>query len=176
MACPVRCAETGDTIAGFMKTDEMGQPIPTLRWDGGIDGHLVLLDQTRLPGEVVELHCRTVEDVWQAIKRLAVRAAPVIGVAAAYGVCLALRPQRSSPLSSGFLPLEGRAGEGDEAGTRTDDRHDLPCTRFTHPSPNPSPSRGGARMARGRFSRRLVRCRPSGRRRRLRGRCGGRRR
>jgi methylthioribose-1-phosphate isomerase len=60
----------------------------TLRWEGDVDGHLVLLDQTRLPSEVVELHCLTVEDVWHAIKRLSVRGAPAIGVAAAYGVCL----------------------------------------------------------------------------------------
>jgi len=65
----------------------------TLRWEGGVRGHLVLLDQTRLPGEVVELHCRSVEDVWQAIKRLAVRGAPAIGVAAAYGVCLSVNDQ-----------------------------------------------------------------------------------
>jgi methylthioribose-1-phosphate isomerase len=63
----------------------------TLRWEGATDGHLVLLDQTRLPGEVVELRCRTVEEVWHAIKRLAVRGAPAIGIAAAYGVCLASR-------------------------------------------------------------------------------------
>jgi methylthioribose-1-phosphate isomerase len=87
----------------------MPQPIPTLRWEGGVDGHLVLLDQTRLPNEVVELHCRTVEDVWQAIKRLAVRGAPAIGVAAAYGVCLSLN-------SSGSLPLAGRVGEGVRSG------------------------------------------------------------
>ena len=61
----------------------------TLRWHGDVDGHLILLDQTRLPGDVVELHCHTVDDVWQAIKRLSVRGAPAIGVAAAYGVCLA---------------------------------------------------------------------------------------
>jgi len=69
----------------------MSTPPPTLRWQGHTDGHLVLLDQTRLPGEVVDLHCHTVEDVWQAIKRLAVRGAPAIGCAAAYGVCLGLR-------------------------------------------------------------------------------------
>jgi methylthioribose-1-phosphate isomerase len=67
----------------------MSTPPATLRWEGDADGHLVLLDQTRLPNEVVELHCRTVEDVWHAIKRLSVRGAPAIGVAAAYGVCLA---------------------------------------------------------------------------------------
>ena len=60
----------------------------TLRWQGGIDGHLVLLDQTRLPNHIVTLDCHSVEDVWQAIKRLSVRGAPAIGCAAAYGVCL----------------------------------------------------------------------------------------
>ena len=67
----------------------MATPVETLRWQGGIEGHLVLLDQTRLPSEVVEIDCQNVEDVWQAIKRLAVRGAPAIGCAAAYGVCLA---------------------------------------------------------------------------------------
>jgi len=67
-----------------------GRRPKTLRWDGGVDGHLVLLDQTRLPGDVVELHCRSVSEVWVAIKELRVRGAPAIGVAAAYGVCLSL--------------------------------------------------------------------------------------
>ncbi len=61
----------------------------TLRWEGGIDGHLVLLDQTKLPGEIVERRCRSVEDVWEAIRTLRVRGAPAIGIAAAYGVVLA---------------------------------------------------------------------------------------
>ena len=38
----------------------------------GGDGFLRLLDQTRLPVETVYLECRTVEDVWQAVKRLSV--------------------------------------------------------------------------------------------------------
>ena len=67
----------------------MNSPPDTLRWVGDAGGHLVLLDQTRLPVEVVELECRSVEDVWQAIKQLAVRGAPAIGCAAAYGACLA---------------------------------------------------------------------------------------
>lgn len=60
----------------------------TIEWIGEIDGHLRLLDQTRLPAETVYLDCRTAEDVWHAIKRLSVRGAPAIGVAAAYGVCV----------------------------------------------------------------------------------------
>jgi methylthioribose-1-phosphate isomerase len=55
------------------------------------DGALVLLDQTRLPAEECWLSCRTVEDVASAIRRLSVRGAPAIGLAAAYGLALAMR-------------------------------------------------------------------------------------
>lgn len=65
------------------------QPIPTIRWHGGADGHLVLLDQTRLPGVETTLECHSVAQTHDAIRRLVVRGAPAIGVAAAYGVCLA---------------------------------------------------------------------------------------
>jgi methylthioribose-1-phosphate isomerase len=68
--------------------------VTTIRWQGDVDGHLVLLDQTRLPAETVYLDCRTVEDVWQAIKRLSIRGAPAIGIAAAYGVCLGVQASR----------------------------------------------------------------------------------
>jgi len=50
---------------------------------------VVLLDQRRLPGEEVELECRTVDELVAAIRELAVRGAPAIGVAAAYGLALA---------------------------------------------------------------------------------------
>lgn len=91
---------------------------PTLRWEGDVGGHLVLLDQTRLPGEVVELHCHTVEDVWQAIRRLAVRGAPAIGVAAAYGVCLALNNSQTSRRAtpSGSTGDASRAAHGPRGG------------------------------------------------------------
>jgi methylthioribose-1-phosphate isomerase len=60
----------------------------TIEWIGGIDGFLRLLDQTRLPAEVVYRDCRTVDDVWEAIRSLRVRGAPAIGVAAAFGVVI----------------------------------------------------------------------------------------
>src|SRR3954454_14276740 len=66
----------------------MPPKIETLRWIGDEHGHLVLIDQTRLPVELVELECRNVEAVWDAIKQLRVRGAPAIGIAAAYGVVL----------------------------------------------------------------------------------------
>ncbi|MEO1525092.1 MAG: S-methyl-5-thioribose-1-phosphate isomerase [Planctomycetota bacterium] len=50
---------------------------------------LALIDQTKLPTQLTELTCTTVEQVHDAIKRLVVRGAPAIGISAAYGVCLA---------------------------------------------------------------------------------------
>ncbi|MER3408545.1 MAG: S-methyl-5-thioribose-1-phosphate isomerase, partial [Thermoleophilia bacterium] len=50
---------------------------------------VVLLDQRRLPEEVVELRCRSAAEVAEAIRTLAVRGAPAIGIAAAYGYALA---------------------------------------------------------------------------------------
>jgi methylthioribose-1-phosphate isomerase len=62
--------------------------VETMRWIGDENGYLVLIDQTRLPTELVEIDCRSVESVWEAIKQLRVRGAPAIGIAAAYGVVL----------------------------------------------------------------------------------------
>jgi len=67
-------------------------PPPTLRWVGDSGGWLVLLDQTRLPTEVVEIECRDAETLFEAIRALRVRGAPAIGIAAAYGVVLGLQP------------------------------------------------------------------------------------
>ncbi|MGH3017427.1 MAG: S-methyl-5-thioribose-1-phosphate isomerase [Gaiellaceae bacterium] len=53
------------------------------------DDRVVLLDQRRLPDDEVELECRSAAEVAEAIRTLAVRGAPAIGVAAAYGYALA---------------------------------------------------------------------------------------
>jgi methylthioribose-1-phosphate isomerase len=50
---------------------------------------VVVLDQRRLPDEEVELRCRSAVEVAEAIRTLAVRGAPAIGVAAAYAMALA---------------------------------------------------------------------------------------
>jgi methylthioribose-1-phosphate isomerase len=50
---------------------------------------VVLLDQRRLPDEEVELECRSVAEVVAAIRELAIRGAPAIGIAAAYALALA---------------------------------------------------------------------------------------
>jgi methylthioribose-1-phosphate isomerase len=50
---------------------------------------VVLLDQRRLPDEEIELECRSVAEVVVAIQELAIRGAPAIGIAGAYGLALA---------------------------------------------------------------------------------------
>jgi len=50
---------------------------------------VVLLDQRRLPDEVTEVDCRSAAEVAAAIRDMAIRGAPAIGVAAAYGLALA---------------------------------------------------------------------------------------
>ena len=60
--------------------------LKNIEWIGdAATGHLRLLDQTVLPNEQTYIDCRDVETVWDSIKRLVVRGAPAIGVAAAYG-------------------------------------------------------------------------------------------
>lgn len=74
----------------------------SVEWIGGVDGCLRLLDQTRLPGEIVFVDCRDVETVFEAIRSLRVRGAPAIGIAAAYGVVLGFQdgPRRAKPSGS----------------------------------------------------------------------------
>jgi methylthioribose-1-phosphate isomerase len=55
------------------------------------DDAVVVLDQRRLPDEEVELRCGSTAEVAEAIRTLAVRGAPAIGIAAAYGYALAAR-------------------------------------------------------------------------------------
>ncbi|MBK3545403.1 S-methyl-5-thioribose-1-phosphate isomerase [Streptomyces rubiginosohelvolus] len=64
--------------------------LSVLRWDELPEGPvLVLLDQTRLPAEEVELVCTDVPALVRAIQTLAVRGAPLLGIAGGYGVALA---------------------------------------------------------------------------------------
>lgn len=53
------------------------------------DNRLLLIDQTKLPDELVYFECKNYHDVIHAIKTMVVRGAPAIGVAAAFGMALA---------------------------------------------------------------------------------------
>ncbi|MFF4961961.1 S-methyl-5-thioribose-1-phosphate isomerase [Streptomyces sp. NPDC001222] len=70
--------------------DNQSTDIPVIRWEEPPEGPvLVLLDQRRLPAEEVELVCTDPSALVDAIRTLAVRGAPLLGIAGAYGVALA---------------------------------------------------------------------------------------
>lgn len=76
-------------------------PLPTLRWIGD---SLRLLDQRELPVNEAYIECRDVDSLAGAIRSLAVRGAPAIGIAAAYGAVLAAITTDSGPgFKEGFL-------------------------------------------------------------------------
>jgi methylthioribose-1-phosphate isomerase len=81
------------------------KPVETMRWTDNERGTLTLIDQTRLPLELVELTCTSVETVWEAIKQLRVRGAPAIGIAAAYGVVLGLQQTEGNSEGAFFAHL-----------------------------------------------------------------------
>jgi methylthioribose-1-phosphate isomerase len=82
---------------------------PTIRWVGGARGHVALIDQTLLPGKLSIVRVRDVAVMWDAIRRLAVRGAPAIGVAAAYGVVLGAGRSRARTVAALARDVEAAA-------------------------------------------------------------------
>jgi len=80
-------------------------PVPVLRFD---QGRLTVLDQTRLPQETVLVALEDLDAVDEAIRALRVRGAPLIGVTAAFGVCVAVRAaqERGEALRLGRAAVE----------------------------------------------------------------------
>jgi methylthioribose-1-phosphate isomerase len=78
------------------------EPDRIIRLDAG---RVVMLDQRRLPDEEVELSCESAAEVAEAIRSLAVRGAPAIGIAAAYGYALAV--ERGEDADGAAAVLEG---------------------------------------------------------------------
>jgi S-methyl-5-thioribose-1-phosphate isomerase len=60
----------------------------TIDW---VDGAVELIDQTKLPSQLEVRRIGTVEELVEAIRSLAVRGAPALGVAGGYGVALAAK-------------------------------------------------------------------------------------
>ena len=85
---------------------------PSIEWKGET---LFLLDQTQLPLEIVIESPTSVEQVWEAIKRLKVRGAPAIGIAGAYGLVIGLRNQISLPTHEFLTEVERLAAYLDNA-------------------------------------------------------------
>ncbi len=86
--------------------------LPTVAWE---DGAVVMIDQRRLPGEEVFLRCRDPLEVASAIRGMAIRGAPAIGVAAAFALALAAR---NSPSEGEALRAEWEATGQALAATR----------------------------------------------------------
>ena len=77
------------------------EPIKTIEWIADqpkrfVPGMIRLVDQTRLPGELILMETRDLRQVWTAIKTLQVRGAPAIGIAAALGVVVAVQDSRAA--------------------------------------------------------------------------------
>ena len=69
------------------------------------DGRVVIVDQTRLPAALRTLELKSVDELVDAIARLAVRGAPALGAAGALGVVLAVdQAERESWPTSGWWP------------------------------------------------------------------------
>ncbi|MFE3322544.1 S-methyl-5-thioribose-1-phosphate isomerase [Nocardia sp. NPDC059195] len=87
----------------------------SLIWD---DGALVTIDQRGLPHEVRELRLRTVDEIIDAITTLAIRGAPAIGIAGAFGVVIATRTHtRHGMPGAADRPTNGMPGK---TGSSTD--------------------------------------------------------
>jgi methylthioribose-1-phosphate isomerase len=70
--------------------------VRTIDW---VDGAIETIDQTRLPSQTVYLRLSTVDDLIAAVRCLAIRGAPALGVAGALGVALAAREYSGDALA-----------------------------------------------------------------------------
>ncbi len=84
-------------------------PVKTIEWVGGPDGTARLIDQTLLPTELKYLDVSDVETMWDAIKVLRIRGAPAIGIAAAFGLYLAVRNTRAGDYATFKTELDRAA-------------------------------------------------------------------
>jgi len=87
----------------------MAQEIRPLRWIGGTEGRLLFIDQTHLPNQLVEVECRNIDSLVEAIQSLRIRGAPALGIAAAYGLCLGIEPVVKADKDTFFRCLEESA-------------------------------------------------------------------
>lgn len=67
--------------------------LPTIAWQ---DDTIVMVDQRKLPGQEVYVHCKTPQAVAKAITTMVIRGAPAIGVAAAMGIAMGMRQSKST--------------------------------------------------------------------------------
>ena len=90
-------------------------PFPVVQWK---DGAVVLIDQTLLPGKLEFRRCPDIPTLCHAIRELAVRGAPAIGVAAAYGLTMSWELNRRSGGSPAEILTAFQADRAALAATR----------------------------------------------------------
>ena len=71
----------------------------SIEWVGGLDGHVALIDQTLLPERLELIEARDPQTIFEAVKKLQVRGAPAIGIAAAMAVVLGTRDSKATSVS-----------------------------------------------------------------------------
>ena len=79
--------------------------LPTIEWQ---DDGVVMVDQRKLPAQEVYVRCKTAKEVARAIKKMVIRGAPAIGVAAAMGLALGMtrsKAKGTSQLAAEFYKL-----------------------------------------------------------------------
>jgi methylthioribose-1-phosphate isomerase len=79
--------------------------LPTIEWQPDA---VVMIDQRKLPGQEIYVHCKTAAEVARAIKTMVIRGAPAIGVAAAMGIALGMKLSKAKgtkPFSVEFFKL-----------------------------------------------------------------------
>lgn len=67
--------------------------LPTIEWQSDA---VVMIDQRKLPGQEIYVHCKTANEVAKAIKTMVIRGAPAIGVAAAMGIALGMNRSKTT--------------------------------------------------------------------------------
>ena len=80
----------------------------TVAWD---NGNVVFIDQTKLPGKVSYVRCSSYHEVADCIRKMVVRGAPAIGVAAAMGLALAAATSKGKGVSDITLELRAAVEE-----------------------------------------------------------------
>jgi methylthioribose-1-phosphate isomerase len=95
-----------------VKESSYSSLVKTLTWEGGF---LTLLDQTLLPVEVKSERQKSIEQVWDSIKKLKVRGAPAIGIAGAYGVLYGVNDKTDLPVNEFLKKLKESADYLDSA-------------------------------------------------------------
>ncbi len=78
-------------------------PVKTICW---ANNSIKIIDQRKLPGELKYIYCRDLKTIWDAIKTLAVRGAPALGVAAAFGVLLGVSKSKERNTSKFIKEIE----------------------------------------------------------------------